>query len=383
MKQRDGWGIPYDIKTASGRPLADDVSEQIQNSLARGGGTVTRVALAPTMGPEQVRSALAAPGADRQKNGLLPVPTGPGLGIELDDLAVEERGVAAELYYFGGARRSEQEVVEAFRPIAARIEADLSAIAGDDVTHETPNGAQLLDRMSIAQWLDRNGVSGWIRELLDVGYTTEYGLETGEQSALNLLMMIETDPDPFRIFGESDERFHVRGGNDRITTELAKRIPVEIETNTLLESVRELAGGTFACSVVRNGISSTIRAPQVLLTLPFTLLRRVDIRMDLPDDGRPAVGLCPGAVALLLRGERHHHLADAGHVRHRPLRRLAQRLQVRRLGRVDVDGEHHVLAGHHDLRHQPLRHDIAALMRARHGAQGVQYRLLGHAHPFT
>ncbi len=34
----------------------------------------------------------AAPGADRQKNGLLPVPTGPGLGIEIDWDAVKRLG---------------------------------------------------------------------------------------------------------------------------------------------------------------------------------------------------------------------------------------------------------------------------------------------------
>ena len=39
---------------------------------------------------------------------------------------------------------------------------------------------------------------------------------SAEQSALNLLMMIDAKPEPFRIFGESDERFHVRGGNDLV-----------------------------------------------------------------------------------------------------------------------------------------------------------------------
>ncbi|MEX1152417.1 hypothetical protein [Parvibaculum sp.] len=65
-KQRDGWGIPFDVRTGSGRPLADEVNDLIQNSLSRGGGTITPVGLAPTMGREQVQSALAAPGTDRQ-----------------------------------------------------------------------------------------------------------------------------------------------------------------------------------------------------------------------------------------------------------------------------------------------------------------------------
>lgn len=225
------------------------------------------------------------------------------LGIELNDLSIEEPGISTELYYFDGARRSEREIVEAFRPIAARIEADLATLTGDDVTAHAPNGGEALDRISIAQWLDRNGVTGWIREVLHVGYTTEFGLEPEEQSALNLLTMIDPDPDPFRIFGESDERFHVRGGNDRITTALAARIPTEIETGTFLESVREETDGTFVCSVRKNGVSSTVRAPQVLLTLPFTLLREVDLRMDLPRVKREAIDrLGYGTNAKLMVG---------------------------------------------------------------------------------
>lgn len=65
-KQRDGWGIPFDVRTGSGRPLSDEVHDLIQNSLSRGGGATTRVALSPSMGSEQVQAALAAPGADRR-----------------------------------------------------------------------------------------------------------------------------------------------------------------------------------------------------------------------------------------------------------------------------------------------------------------------------
>lgn len=53
-----------------------------------------------------------------------------------------------------------------------------------------------------------------------MAYATEMGLEPEQQSALNLLTFISAEPDPFRVFGESDERFHVRGGNDRVIQEL-------------------------------------------------------------------------------------------------------------------------------------------------------------------
>jgi monoamine oxidase len=226
------------------------------------------------------------------------------LGIELNDLATDDPSLRGETWFFGGVARSDAEVIEAFRPIAARIEADLATLTGEaDPTAADPSGAEALDRLSIAEWLDRAGVRGWIRDLVDVGYTTEYGLEIGEQSALNLLTMIQWSPESFEIFGESDERFHVRGGNDRITTALASRLGVDIETGTFLESIRERDDGTLACSVRRGGRSLVITAPKVLVTVPFTLLREVEIGMELPAPKRRTIDeLGYGTNAKLMVG---------------------------------------------------------------------------------
>lgn len=204
------------------------------------------------------------------------------LGIELDDLATDDPSLARDIWHFGGERRSEREVVEAFRPIAERIERDLETITGDDVTYREPNGAEALDAMTLEEWLERAQARGFVRDLLDVGYTTEYGLELGRQSALNLLLMIDPNPDPFRIYGESDERFHVRGGNDRIVAALASRLEGQIETGTALEAVRERSDGSFSCGMRRGAASSEIAADRLLLALPFTLLREVKMDVALP-----------------------------------------------------------------------------------------------------
>jgi monoamine oxidase len=212
------------------------------------------------------------------------------LGIELDDLSQEDPSLSTDLFFFDGARRREAEIVDAFRPIARAIEADLATLTGEgEVTYSEQASGGPLDRISIAQWLDRHGVSGWIRKLLEVGYTTEFGLEIDEQSALNLLTMIDPNPDPFRIFGESDERFHVRGGNDLIVSALASRLGTDVETNTRLEAVARSADGNYVCSVRRDGTSVPIRAPRVVLALPFTLLRQVRIDFELPPAKRKAI----------------------------------------------------------------------------------------------
>lgn len=226
------------------------------------------------------------------------------LGIALDDLAADEPSLDRDVWYFGGARRSDAEVVREFRPLAARIVSDLGTVSGDgDVSFRTPSNAEPLDRLSIAEWLERAGASGWIRDLLRVAYTTEFGLEPERQSALNLLTMIDPSPDPFRIFGESDERFHVRGGNDRITQALAARLADAIEMGVRLEAVTELADGSFRCAVRRDASTVDIAADHVLLTMPFTLLRQVRLQVALPGPKRRAIDeLGYGTNAKLMLG---------------------------------------------------------------------------------
>jgi monoamine oxidase len=225
------------------------------------------------------------------------------LGIALDDLAQVDEGVARDTWFFGGQQRTEAEIVEAFAPIAARIEADLALLRGETVTYREPNGAEALDRLSIEQWLDRAGVTGWVRSLLKVAYTAEYGLEIGRQSALNLLMMIDAKPDSFRIYGESDERYHVRGGNDLVVGALARRLQDRIETNTALEAVSRRADGLLRLSLRRGGASRVVDAGHVVLALPFTLLREVRLDVEVPPVKRKAIAeLGYGTNAKLMVG---------------------------------------------------------------------------------
>src|SRR6185437_1131936 len=99
------------------------------------------------------------------------------LGIELDDLRQTDAGFDADVWWVGGARRTTGEVIRALAPVTAQLGVDCKAWPDDfDPTYHNSSGAQALDRMTIAEWLDRAGVSGWARELLDAAFTTEYGM---------------------------------------------------------------------------------------------------------------------------------------------------------------------------------------------------------------
>ena len=225
------------------------------------------------------------------------------LGIPLDDFVLDDPALSRDLWFFAGRRISEAEVTAAFVPVSARIVRELARLDGGSVSYRQPAGAEELDRMTLAQWLDRGGVSGWFRSLLDVAFTTEFGLEPDRQSALNLLLMIDPNPSPFRIFGDSDERFHVRTGNDSIPRALADRLGDRIERGVVLEAVRKAADGTFRCSVRRGTASETVAADHLVLAIPFTLLRDVQLDLELPPVKRRAIReLGYGTNAKLMTG---------------------------------------------------------------------------------
>lgn len=225
------------------------------------------------------------------------------LGLALDDFNDYQPQLARAVYFFEGRRRDLAEVVEAFRPLAGLIERDAAVVGDSELNPSSSDAVQALDRLSIDEWFDRHGVSGWIRKLLGVAYTTEMGLEPGEQSALNLLTFISADPEPFRIFGDSDERFHTRGGNDLFTSTLGQRLADRIETGAVLESLSQAADGRYVLSLRRDNASREVRASHVILAIPVTMLRKVRLDLELPPSKRDAIaGLTYGTNAKLMIG---------------------------------------------------------------------------------
>ena len=224
-------------------------------------------------------------------------------GIELDDLlGGEDPSLDKAIWYFHGARRTEREICEAFAPLAAKLQEDLQGLPRD-ATYRDTGGLETLDRLSIDSWLYRAESDGWFRRLVEIAYTTEYGLETRQQSALNLLSLIRPSCPPFDVFGDSDERYHVRGGNDRMVSALAGPLAGVIEPESLLEAVTRRADGQIELTLRRGRRSRTLAAPHVVLAIPFTLLREVRIDLDLPQVKRNAIDrLGYGTNAKLMVG---------------------------------------------------------------------------------
>ena len=210
------------------------------------------------------------------------------------DLALEDVGKAPGdvFYVVDGQRHDEAEVVEEFRAFVPAMHADLRRLGQPTASSFTEDDRRL-DFTSLAEYLDTRGASPLLRAVVDVAYTTEYGLEIEQQSCVNFLLFIHADRrskfHPFGVF--SDERFHVVEGNQGIADGLAGRLPEPIRFSHKLVSVRRLADGRIRLSFDASGSTVESDWDAVVLAIPFSTLREVvlDPSLDLPPEKRFAI----------------------------------------------------------------------------------------------
>ncbi|MCM2282954.1 MAG: FAD-dependent oxidoreductase [Bdellovibrionaceae bacterium] len=211
-------------------------------------------------------------------------------GVELIDLDAVDASPFAAIFEFEGRMRSEKELIRAFRPLATQLARDFRYLQSE-FNYKSPGNAVRFDRLSLDQYLDRLGTRGWFRRLLETAFTTEMGLDANEQSALALLTMISTDTSEGKIkfYGESDERFVARGGTQGIADGVARRLQSRISFEHRLLALQQTATGDYLLDFRTPAGTKRVLAEVVCLAIPFTLLREVDIGVELPATKKRAI----------------------------------------------------------------------------------------------
>ncbi|MFM7726978.1 MAG: hypothetical protein ACKO7B_09755, partial [Flavobacteriales bacterium] len=144
---------------------------------------------------------------------------------------------------------TEAEVIQAFQPYAQLIASDIQSLPTNfDYSNFTP-AVQQFDSISISQYFDRIGMpqSLFLRKGLEQAYNTEYGREVNDQSAINFLFLFSINPGnaSYDIFGLSDERFKVAGGNQQITDALANALQGSVQLQRKLTKISLDASGKY------------------------------------------------------------------------------------------------------------------------------------------
>lgn len=208
------------------------------------------------------------------------------LGIPLDD-RFEDAPSVAEVWWIDGAAVPDSTIVEQFTNVADVMLGDLEAADEDEAAFAE------LDETPLSEYLDRvvpKETYPELHALLTTAYRGEFGLETNRQSALNLVYLIGSDdPEPFRVFGESDERFHAHPGSDAFATRLAEPLGERVILQHRLVAL-SFENGAYRLELERkDGEVVRVRADHVVLAIPFSTLRDVDLDVALSDEKRTII----------------------------------------------------------------------------------------------
>jgi monoamine oxidase len=206
--------------------------------------------------------------------------------IPVADLSSAEPPRSTETFDFFGQRYTVEQANADFNPVYQAVKKDLLAAGFPTFFYSFTAAAAALDHISVYDWIESRvpgGHGSMMGQLLDIGYNVEFGAETTELSALNLVYLLGFQPVPgnFHLYGSSDERYHLAGGNEQLPRAVAAALPASsIHLNTALTAIARNSDGTFTLTfkslASKRPATFTVVADRVILTLPFSVLRTLD-----------------------------------------------------------------------------------------------------------
>jgi len=171
--------------------------------------------------------------------------------------------------YFLGGYYTEAELAQDLKPIVP-ILAEQNKAIGPVVYYNnyTPAG-YYFDHISTYDWIEEyvpGGHGSRLGQYINVAEITEDGLDTAEQSALNFIFPLD-----------SDERFHIRNGNEQLPRAIAASLPAgTIRLGWRLTAVAADDRGSVTLTFATAAGERSETFDYVILALPFSVLRTLD-----------------------------------------------------------------------------------------------------------
>ena len=199
------------------------------------------------------------------------------LGLKLTNLLSAERNGTEATYYFDGKPYSVAQATSDLKAIWQQVHSDVSAASYPTLYNLSTERGRELDNMSIADYIAAyvpGGRASNLGQLLDVAYNIEYGGETTDQSSLNMLYLLGySGQGQLRIFGPSNEKYHVVGGNDQIPDRLEDALQGQITMGSELVAIRRNSDGSWGLSFRQGLTTRSVTADRVVMAIPFSILR--------------------------------------------------------------------------------------------------------------
>jgi monoamine oxidase len=195
------------------------------------------------------------------------------------DLLQAQPNGTTDTYYVNGALYSYAQASNDFQPVHNTLQSQVQATGYPTQYNSYTAAGQTFDNMTVHDWINTyvpGGLSSNMGALLNAAYNEEYGAETTGQSSLNLIYLLgyNAKPGNWAVYGKSDERYHIVGGNSLLPQAIANALPSgSVQLGYFLNAIVANTDGTVTLTFA-NGKSVT--ADYVILSLPFAVLRTID-----------------------------------------------------------------------------------------------------------
>ncbi|MEA2159133.1 MAG: monoamine oxidase [Solirubrobacteraceae bacterium] len=203
--------------------------------------------------------------------------------LTADDVLHAQPNASTETYYVLGGYYSYTQASNDFQPVHNILQGQVQATGYPTLYHSYTQAGYSFDHMSLHDWIAAyvpGGYGSQLGQVLDAAYNEEYGADTTDQSALNLIYLLgyKAKPGNFQIYGASDERFHIDGGNQQLPEAIASHLTgtglVSIKKNSRMNTIARNSNGTV--SLLFDGSSTPVIADQVILCMSFSVLRTLN-----------------------------------------------------------------------------------------------------------
>jgi len=198
----------------------------------------------------------------------------------VDMLQAQPTGTEDTYWIFGADYPYAQASID-FKPVHNTLQGQVQQTSYPTLYNLSTPAGQMFDKMTLYDWISQyvpGGHSSQFGALLNAAYNEEYGAETTEQSALNLIYLLgyKSGPGTWSIYGASDERYHIVGGNSKLPVAIANALPSgSIHLGYRMSSVATNNDGSIN---VTFGNGKSITADHVILCMSFAVLRTLNYK---------------------------------------------------------------------------------------------------------
>lgn len=203
-------------------------------------------------------------------------------GLQLTDLGKHIADKAQTTMYYCDRYYNAQEFARDFRLLAPTLKQQYQEVGFPTTyTHFTKIGYQL-DHLSVYDWIKQyveRGHTTPLGHMLNRGCTGFYGLDTHEQSALNLVYLYgsQAASGTFATSGPLRGSSKIAGGSQQLPHAIAASLPEDcIQLNARLVAIKRNSDNPVTLSFAASGGFMEVHCDAVILALPFSTLRYVD-----------------------------------------------------------------------------------------------------------